>query len=221
MEKKNALVIGGTSGLGLELSLFLTERYNVYVTGRKKPQVHTITFKELELSDKELSSKLNSLISELPNIDLFVYAAGFGQDGTISDLTDEEILKMNYVGLIAPEMILQRILKKQGKLDFFIAITSSSQSKPREREPAYTAVKAGLGMLANSISLDARVKKTLVVAPGGMKTKFWDGTNRKVEEFLEPKWVAEQIIKLHNGEFKYKLVYILREPKRIEEVEKR
>ena len=124
------------------------------------------------------------------------------------------------VGLTSPAMMLQRILQKQEHLDGFIAVTSTSQSVPRLREPVYTAAKAGLGMLAKSVSLDPQVSKTLVVAPAGMKTNFWKGAERE-GELLEPQWVAKQIINLYEGGFAYKYARILRGPPRVEAIDER
>ena len=126
------------------------------------------------------------------------------------------------VGLVAPINILNRILKYQSSLSGFIAITSTSQWTPRLFEPAYTTVKAGLGMFGNSVSLDLRVGKVLVAAPSGMKTDFWRDSSRDMSMMLDPKWVAQKIIDLYNEDgFDYKFAKILRKPPRVEVIEKR
>lgn len=218
---RKALIVGGSSGLGLELARLLTTDYEVIVTGRRDPAVTSLQFRQLELGDVSLSTKLDALITELPEIGLVVYAAGFFQEGTISDLGDADIEKMDRVGLLAPAMLLQRILSKQGKLPGFIAITSTSQWTPRLLEPMYTAVKAGLGMLANSISLDERVGKVLVLGPAGMRTRFWEEDGRDTSDMLDPEWVAAETKKLWGEDFKYKFARALRNPARVEIVETR
>jgi NAD(P)-dependent dehydrogenase (short-subunit alcohol dehydrogenase family) len=218
---KKALVVGGSSGLGLALARLLTDDCEVIITGRRNPGVTNLRFRELELGDDSLSTNLDTFVAELPQIDLVVYAAGFFQEGTISDLSDSDLEKMNRVGLLAPAMILQRILNRQSKLPGFIAITSTSQWTPRLLEPMYTAVKAGLGMLANSISLDERVGKVLVLGPAGMRTRFWEEDGRDTGDMLDPEWVAVETMKLWNGNFEYKFARALRNPARIEIVETR
>src|SRR3989344_3159537 len=111
---------------------------------------------------------------------------------------------MLHVGLTAPVTILNRILKNQKSLPGFIAITSTSQWTPRLLEPVYTAVKAGLGMFANSLSLDERVGKTMVAAPAGMKTNFWATTDKDISDMLDPEWVADQMLIQWSDSFKYK-----------------
>jgi NAD(P)-dependent dehydrogenase (short-subunit alcohol dehydrogenase family) len=216
---KKALIIGGSSGLGLELAQLLVTDHEVIVTGRRDPAVTNLQFRQLELGDDSLNTSLDRFIAELSEIDLVVYAAGFFQEGTISDLNDGDIEKMNRVGLLAPAMLLQRILSKQSKLSGFIAITSTSQWTPRLLEPVYTAVKAGLGMLADSISLDDRVGKVLVLGPAGMSTRFWEEDGRDTSDMLDPEWVAAETMKLWGEDFKYKFARALRNPARVEIVE--
>lgn len=217
----NALVIGGSSGLGLALAELLKNKYQVFVTGRKNPRKSYLHFQYLNLSE-DLIIDVDEMLDRFMPIDILVYSAGFYQDGTLDELSGYDIRIMINVGLVAPSILLSKILKKQGQLSGFIVITSTSQFTPRFREPVYTAVKAGLGMLANSVSLDPRIGKTLVVAPAGMKTNFWKGVDVSEKGILlEPDWVAEQIMDLFQDEFKYKLARILREPPRVEILDER
>ncbi len=220
--QQNILVIGGTSGLGLELARNLKPIHTVIVTGRVDPKEAGVQFLRLDLSNaQQLNSTIDDFIATLPHVDCLIFAAGFFQEGRVSDLGDEDIDKMITVGLVAPTKLVQRLLKKQNRLSGFVAITSTSQWTPRLLEPVYTAVKSGLGMLANSLSLDENIGKVMVAAPAGMKTKFWDGQNRDLSEMLDPQWVAEQIICAYQDEFKYKFVRIMRGPARTEVVERR
>ncbi|MBU6389745.1 SDR family oxidoreductase [Patescibacteria group bacterium] len=214
--KPAALIIGGTSGLGLEISRRLTE-YSVYVTGRKKveePAVHRI---ELELNcGQMLPSELDRVVNQLPPLGLLVYAAGFYQAKTVAQLTDADISQMLNIGLRAPVMLLQRILMKQKTLPGFIAITSSSAWTPRKDEPLYCATKAGLSMLADALAEDPACGKVLQVAPGGMKTPFWDGTDKDTSDMLDPSWVAGEVQREFEGDFSYKYIRIFRSPARTE-----
>ena len=221
-EKLNTLIIGGSSGLGLELALKLAPNYEVTVTGRRDPKNEHVTFRTLDLSARsQFSDDLDTFVTQLPQIDLLIYAAGFYQEGDISHVSDEDIANMTNVGLMAPAMLLQRLLKKQDKLSGFIAITSTSQWTPRPLEPVYTAVKAGLAMLANSVSCDERVGKVLVAGPAGMNTRFWENNPRDLSTMLDPTWVAQQVLDQYSGNFNYKFARIMRGPARVEIVETR
>ncbi len=213
-----ALIIGGSNGLGLELAkLFKHEYSQVIVTGRTEPSLPGLTFVELALgSGKGFPQLMDWLIAKHSPFDLVVYNPGFYQEGKISELTDKQIIDMNIVGFAAAALLMQRIMKKQDLLSCFVAITSTSQWTPREYEPIYTAVKAALGMFANSLALDPRIKKTLVVAPSGMQTKFWQHTDKDTSEMLDPAWVAAEIMELLASDFSYKHAAILRKPPRVE-----
>jgi hypothetical protein len=76
-------------------------------------------------------------------------------------------------------------------------------------------------MLSNSLSLDDRLGKVLVAGPAGMNTRFWEKSPRGASTMLDPSWVAKQVIKHLTGRFKYKFIRILRNPSRVEVVEKR
>ncbi|MBM3208911.1 SDR family oxidoreductase [Candidatus Shapirobacteria bacterium] len=225
-EHNTILIFGGSSGLGLELGKLLATRDNtVYVTGRREPKDQPLRFVYLDVDQytDQLSEKIDKALSNIQgSLDLLVLAAGFYQEGTISQLSDADIRKMINVGLTAPIVILNKVLNRQERLPGVIAITSTSQWTPRTYEPVYTAVKAGLGMLANSVSLDPQVGKVLVAGPAGMKTNFWLNTEKDTTTMLDPRWVAERIIELYSdGAFKYKYARILREPPRVEMVEER
>jgi NAD(P)-dependent dehydrogenase (short-subunit alcohol dehydrogenase family) len=218
----NALVVGGTKGLGFELAKFLKDSHDrVIVTGRSGLITKEVDFVQLNFrADIESGNLLDSIV-ERGSYRTVVYNPGFYQEGRIDELADEQIMDMITVGFLGASYLMQRIMRAQRRLEQFIAVTSTSQWTPRELEPVYTGVKAALGMFANSLSLDPRIQKTLVVGPSGMKTDFWKGTNKDTSGMLEPAWVAEKIVELLEGNFKYKYARILRGPERVEIVETR
>ena len=218
----NILIIGGSSGLGLELGLALKKRYKVFVTGRKNRSSDSgLYFIPFNIdSSGQMARKIEKLLSQVKHVDFLIYATGFYQDGLIDDLSEKDIRNMIDVGLTAPALILQKFLRKQKKLSGFIAISSTSGQIPRMREPIYAAIKSGLNMLAYSVSLDKRIRKTLIASPAGMKTNFWKDKKRK-GILLDPKWVVGKIIAEFQKKFAYKHMLILREPPRTEIVEER
>ena len=220
-----AVVIGGTSGLGLEIAKILKSSYEVVITGRKNPDEKELIFYPFDLDaplEKLVDRSRAVALKALNEIDLLVYAAGFFQEGRIHELSAEDIQRTNNVGLLAPAVLSSQIINIQGSLPGLIAITSTSEWTPRLTEPVYTAVKAGLAMLARSLSLDPRFEKVLVAAPSGMRTKFWVGTDRDTSEMLEPHWVAEQIVEeFEKPGYKFKHMKILRGPARVEISEQR
>lgn len=221
---KKILIIGGTSGLGLELAKQYSDEGNIlYVTGRKNPEISTIQYIPFSISNNidETIEKLDKLISEIDNIDTVIYAAGFSQIGTIDTLSDSKIMEMINVGISVPALCIKRLKNRVNTPLNIILITSSSGYTPRKLEPIYASTKAALEMLGASLALDTDVGNVLVVAPSGMDSPFWDDT-KDTSEYLDPEWVAERIIELFaDSGFKYKYVKILRSPARVEIAEEK
>lgn len=221
MQTKDILIIGGSSGLGLELAKkYKALGHRIIVTGRKDPTIPGIVFVHFDISANDLRQQVDKLVSQLGSINTIVYSAGYSQEGLIHTLSEEDIVKMVNVGLLAPMLLVKKLKRNPGAPLKVILITSSSQYTPRKLEPVYTAVKAGLGMLGNSLGSDPELGKVCVFAPSGMDTPFWkDG--RDVSGYLDSSWVADQMIELSGGPFKYKYAQILRNPQRVEVIETR
>ncbi|AEV35508.1 short-chain dehydrogenase/reductase SDR [Pseudovibrio sp. FO-BEG1] len=220
--KKNILIIGGTSGVGLELAKhYATEGHTVCVTGRKQPNLEGVTFQNLAMNHDpvQLGQDIDRVLDSFEPVHTLVYAAGFLQRGHIDELEDDDLSAMVNVGLLAPMLLIQRLKKRSDFPLKIMLITSSSQYTPRELEPAYCATKSGLGMLGASLVRDQSLGKVLVAAPSGIRTSFWDNTNEDTTTMLDPKWVADQIVACSSGSFKYKYAKLLRNPARVEIVE--
>ncbi len=220
--KKNILIVGGTSGIGLQLAkIYLDEGHTVCVTGRKRPDLTKASFQKFEITrdTAKLAQDTDRVLSRLGTVHTLIYAAGFLQRGRIDALGDEDLESMVNVGVLAPMMLIQRLKRRSQWPLKIMLITSSSQYTPRELEPAYCATKSALGMLGASLVRDKALGKVLVAAPSGVRTPFWQGTDEDTDTMLEPAWVAERIVELSGGAFKYKYAKILRDPARVEIVE--
>ena len=218
----NTLIIGGTTGLGLQISKQLKAGGDhVIVTGRKEIN-HDIEFRRFDLSAPELSKRIEAFVRDLPVVDRLVYAAGYFQEGRITDLTDSSIEEMISVGGRGLIYFVKSLLLKQDTLAELVTITSTSQWTPRQKEPIYNFAKAGAAHFSNGIAEDGRVGKVLVAGPAGMRTEFWDGVDRDdLDDMLDPAWVAEQVIKLAREDYTYRFARILRQPARVEVIETR
>src|SRR3989338_8226375 len=78
-----------------------------------------------------------------------------------------------------------------------IVIGSSSAYRVRTDESLYGALKAAKAQLARNLGKelprDLPGSKVLLANPGGMATPFWDGRDRDVSSFMDPKDVARVI----------------------------
>lgn len=215
----NTLIVGGSRGIGWELAkLYALDGDSVTVTGRKQPDqnIDRILFENLNLSTDNYIEDIESLIQKLQKIDRLVFAAGYYQEGTITDLPTEEITDMVQVCGTAFIIATRSVLNNQAELNECVVITSTSQWIPRKFEPIYNFVKAGLGHFAHALSADERVKKLLVAGPTGTKTDFHKNRNVDMSTYHEPGWVAKQIHDYSKGDYNYKFIKILRDPAEVE-----
>ncbi len=208
--KYSNLVVGGTSGLGFDLACEMAHQEEpVIVTGRDFTGISFLEFRKFELSGSDLPARIGQFVTGLPPIKSLVYAAGFYQEGHITDLSDDQVEDMIDVGGRGLIFFVKKLLEKQDRLDELITITSTSQWVPREHEPVYNFVKAGAAHYSHGQSLDPRIAKTLVIGPSGMSTAFWEDTEKDTSEMMSPTWVAEQIMDLRKTDKPYTFAKIL------------
>lgn len=218
----STLIIGGTSGLGFELAKDISGTgEDVIVTGRRDIEEQGVAREAFELSGPNLPERISELVSRLPHIDTLIYAAGYFQEGRVTDLSNEQIEEMIDVGGRALIYFARDLLKKQDGLKELITITSTSGWTPRQLEPIYNFVKAGAGHFSNGLAEDGRIGKVLVVGPAGMATNFWEKSPRDMSVMLDPAWVSEEIMKLRRDDYRYRFAKIMREPARVEITETR
>ncbi len=218
----NTLIIGGTSGLGLEIARDMQALgSDVYVTGRRELDEPALHYELFDLAAPDLPQRLGELVMKLPEINTLVYAAGYFQEGLVTDLTEAQIEEMINVGGRGLIYAVQALLAKQGKMDELITITSTSQWTPRKLEPIYNFAKAGAAHFSNAMAEDGRIGKVLVAGPAGMVTAFWEGTNQDTSKMLDPSLVADEVMKLREDEYKYRFAKIMRDPLKVEVIETR
>ena len=215
----HTVIIGGSRGIGWEFAKIYTAKGDrVTVTGRKQPESpkSQITFEFLDLSEPEFIKSIEDFIGKTEYVDRLIFAPGFYQEGTITDLTPEQIQEMIQVCGTAFVLIARAILNKQPNLNECVVITSSSQWTPRKLEPIYNFTKAGVAHFAHALSLDERVKKLMVAGPTGTKTAFHNGRNVDMSTYHSPEWVAQQIFEHSQDDYNYKFIKILRDPAQVE-----
>lgn len=213
------LIIGGSRGIGWELAKLHTGAGDmVTVTGRKQPdeQSEEIKFETLDLSTEKYIGDIESLVKKTGKIDRLVFSTGYYQEGTVTDLSPEQILEMIQVCGTALIFAARSILNNQDELNECLVITSSSQWTPRKLEPIYNFAKAGLGHFAHALSLDERVNEVLVAGPTGTKTAFHAGRGVNMSTYHKPEWVAQQIYNHSKDDYSYKFIKILRDPAKVE-----
>jgi short-subunit dehydrogenase len=185
---KRIIVIGATSGIGRKLAeLFAKEGHMVGITGRRQElleqvrqfyptNVVTACFDAASTNSRE---HLESLISEIGGMDIFIYNAGFGEPSPdLVEATEIETTRTNVLGFVTLTSFAFNFFCRQGQGQ--IAVTSSIAAlRGNSWTPAYSASKAFLSNYAEGLSMKAlRLKQNIFITdikPGFVKTKMAKG----------------------------------------------
>lgn len=204
MSTKTIVITGASSGLGKEITALL-QKEKAYLLSRTKPESTAPNHTWIQC---DITSKNNILdaCKNLPEtIDIFIHCSGVGLAKPFETITHDEIetvVETNVSGALhlTLEIYKKMVTQKSGHI---VIVVSTSGKKPRENEVLYCASKFAQAGLSESLHLEGlqhNVKVTTVY-PGGMKTNFYKNMpGRNIDSFMNPKYVAKQIVSLLNPE---------------------
>jgi len=187
---KNALVTGGTRGIGLAVAeALLDARASVVVCGRSeetvKSAVSHLTNKSKSKvlgkvadvrSNTEVSDLFKMIDHELGGLDILVNNAGIGIFKSTAELSVEDwqkTLETNLSGVFyCCREALPRMTERGG--GYIVNISSLAGKNAFSGGAAYNASKFGLNGFSEAMMLDHRYEKVRVsyVMPGSVDTEF-------------------------------------------------
>lgn len=195
-----ALVVGGSSGIGLSIVLQLVRDASVervFVVDKAEfPAAYNDS--KIEWHRCDLSLGDYSVFEELKNIHALYITAGFGHLKWFQDLSKDYINASFSVNAMAPIQIIRHYYDKLlSKDDFYCAVMVSIAG--RLSSPlfsVYSATKAALNKFVEAVNVELDVQgslnRILEVSPGSLKgTGFNGGASQP--EFTE--LLATEIIK--------------------------
>ena len=209
----NTLIIGGTFGIGYELSkIYLKKSKNLIILGRNdekldeiskefsNSQTNVITKKFDVTSIEQCKQTLNSVIDELGSLDLIIYSSGFYKPNNTFDVDLDlyrKTIEVNFMGLINVMSVILPFLKQQQK-GHIAMISSLAGFFGLPNSSGYGPSKAAMMNYSESIYNDCKKNNihVSIINPGFVKTRLTDQNKFKMP-FLMSAEEAAKII--YNG----------------------
>ena len=206
MEAKRIVVVGATSGIGLDVArLFISRGWFVGVAGRNTQmldalkqenpsQVYTAV---IDITHSDAPEKLSHLIEEMSGMDVYFHSSGIGYNNPQLDETKElDTLRTNGEGFTRMIGAAYRYfrLRKKGQI---VAISSVAATRGMGSAPAYSATKRFqmhyLQSILQLVTTDSLHLTVTEIRPGFVDTPLLrDG---KYPMLMESKIVAQAIVK--------------------------
>lgn len=194
-----ALVVGGSSGIGLSIVLQLIQDVmveEVYVIDKSLFPVN-YTHEKVSFIECDLSKGDYSILNQADDIQMLYITAGFGCLKWFQDLTPSYINDIFSVNAVAPIRIIHHYYDKLlFSNDFYCAIMVSIAG--RLSSPlfsVYSATKAALSKFIEAVNVELDVQgssnRILEVSPGSLKGTSFAGGISQPEQTAN---LAEQII---------------------------
>lgn len=176
--KKKIVIFGATSGLGFSFAkLFIKRNYQVISissskNGNLKDFKNYVHYK-CDLSiDKDVNKIIKYLITNKSNIELFIFCSARLTVGSFCNIPEKNFnddIKINALSFIK---IVRRYLNSNKKKFKLICILSNLSLSGVPNLSSYCVSKAILKNFLESLNLELKNSKILMVYPGSLNTKF-------------------------------------------------
>ena len=220
MEKKRAIVIGASSGIGREVArLLMAEGWTLGVAARRTDLLQTlgdVQVEQIDVTSEKAPERLRALIDKVGGMDLFFYASGIGkQNRELVEGIEMATMQTNALGFTRMIGEAYRYFAEQGG-GHIAAITSIAGTKGLGPAPAYSATKAMQNVYLQALEQQAHARGLKIrftdIRPGFVDTALLAG-NFRYPMMLKPERVANEIVQAINGkrhirviDWKYRLL---------------
>ena len=185
---KQALIVGGSNGIGLTLSLqLLDDGYNVIIADKVEPDFY-YDKNRIKYIYANLLNNDYSFLEDCKEIDTLIVTAGFGRVTKFDTIIEPEISNSFQVNSISVIKILKFYLDKLQSVTEFRCIVMGSISGIVSSPlfALYGATKAAVCNFIESLNIELEMLGTsnriLNVSPGSIKGTKFNGGENNIEE---------------------------------------
>lgn len=204
-----AIVIGATSGIGMEVAKILASRgWEVGIAGRRLDRLKElkentdgiVCYKQIDITSTEAADKLLQLIEELGGMDLYFHSSGIGWQNNTLDMEKElKTMETNGVGFVRMvDTAFNWFAEKHTDAAYsrIACITSIAETKGLGAAPSYSATKRFQSHYLECLCQQARMRNLRIaitdIRPGFVRTDLIAGSRYPLQ--LEAKDVATSIV---------------------------
>ncbi len=204
--KKKIVIMGATSGIGLEVArLFHQQGHIVAIAGRRMENMQRISteldncpYAQIDVTDTQAPARLQKLIECLGGMDIYLHVSGIGKQNRQLD-TDVELatVETNALGFTRLVNHAWHYFRTQGS-GHIAAVSSIAGTKGLGAAPSYSATKrycnTYLEALAQLASMQGLNIHFTDIRPGFVNTELLSDSFH-YPMMMQPLPVARQIVK--------------------------
>lgn len=206
MKGKKAIIVGASSGIGMEVAkVLLSDGWQLGIAARREDKLlelktmapERIKVMAIDVTQPDAGERLLCLIDELGGMDLYFHASGIGRQNRNLE-ADIELRTMgtNAVGFTRMIGTAYRYFAQRGE-GHIAAITSIAGTKGLGPAPAYSATKALQATYLQALEQQSRQSGLRIrftdIRPGFVDTALLNG-DFKYPMLLQPAAVARDIV---------------------------
>lgn len=187
MDKKIAVLTGGTSGIGMQTALALKNAgYTVYELSRRAQGIEGLNHLVADVTDEAAVKKaVDEIVAREGKIDVLVNNAGFGISGAVEFTKTEDAKRLfdtNFFGMVNMNRAVVPVMREAGQ-GRIVNISSVAGQIPIPFQTYYSAAKAATNSYTMALANELRPYGITVCAvqPGDIKTGFTKAREKTVD----------------------------------------
>ena len=206
LQGKTALILGGTSGMGLAAAQrFLAEGAKVITTGRKQSKIDAAARElrgdyaiyQADIADYAATREaIEKGVAKFGKLDIFYQVAGIAEFTPFVEADQAHFERLINIDLLAPIMALLSAREHLNDRASVIFTTTTASTRAMPSLSAYGAARAGLQQFARVLALELAERKIRVniISPGPIDTPIFNELGLPHEQIEGTKKFFQSIV---------------------------